>query len=52
VAFIAQTNLYVINGNQVWVNQHPDVNNEESHIIKGVVSGGPKWGPDIFADVG
>ena len=42
---------YVINENQIWTNQHPEINYEQSSIIEGSVSGGPKWGPDIFVDV-
>ena len=41
---------YVINENQVWANHHPDIYNEQA-LIRGVVSNGPKWGPDIFVDV-
>ena len=42
---------YVINGNQVWADQYPNVNNEESSVIEAVINGGPKWAPDILVDV-
>lgn len=44
-------NQYVINGNQIWTNQHPEISNEEPFTIRGVISDGPRWGPDIFVDV-
>lgn len=42
---------YVINGNQVWTNQHVDIDDQESNLIRAGINGGPKWGPNIFVDV-
>jgi len=41
---------YVINENKIWGNQHPDIYNEQA-LLRGVISNGPKWGPDILVDV-
>jgi len=42
---------YVISGNQVWTNEHVDIDSGNPYVIRGVINGGPKWEPGIFVDV-
>ncbi|MDQ2721178.1 MAG: hypothetical protein M3Z26_15630 [Bacteroidota bacterium] len=44
-------NLYVINGNQIWTSQDPQISKEEPSSIRIFINSGPKWGPDVFVDV-
>lgn len=42
---------YVINANQVWTDQHPDIDNDLPSRTTATISNGPKWEPNIFVDV-
>ncbi|HZH86281.1 MAG TPA: hypothetical protein VFD77_03120 [Brumimicrobium sp.] len=42
---------YVINGEKVWTSDYTEVKDPSSFYMEGYISGGPKWGPDIYVDV-
>lgn len=48
---ITLSKLYVIKGDEIWKTNFSKVNKNIAHILEGIASDGPKWGPDIEVDV-
>lgn len=42
---------YVINGNEIWIEDYSEIRKDVDHILEGIVRNGPKWGPNIKVDV-
>lgn len=42
---------YVVKGNEIWIADFSEVSLVQSHVLRGTVRNGPKWGPDITVDI-